>query len=525
MTEASGQASGPGREDRFSAYLSKLLDLKARNALREVTEREMLFEFIQLNHSRINEYPMLKTQQSSLINLLCHRSTEHPAHEYIKKVLATFLILLNRYGKAVEVADPGQIDLARSHLSNTEALLIKCIQGVVYSSSLTADNFEEIFIRYFGAEAIQHYNGFLESYEMDENFWRALIEFFILRRIGETYEEIIDNERYSILKNPANIVIRFQFDDVLAKLKHTAQDIKKTRVQTYFERNTKEYEYKRAQKFVFEFLKGVRRVFLGSDGTEDEVKYLSRIVGIDSAAMEFKDEMLSRLTGAPQSEEKAGGDPAPEVGEVKDEAEARIEFQRQQILALAVGASLGVGIVRQDFTKALGVYSPKEMEAITALIRFFDIPSLQRLLFYLLENSFVRYLTAKGEEEGGKVRVRTARQRRTSDRIIEALAAEGLNKIRRKRLWIPDPSRAGMSLFIPRTRKELAELLITFQFEPPLAAKLIQIWDAAPFKVEIMLVLDLVLISKATTNLKLRLSEILAKFGIGPRTMPTPMTA
>lgn len=525
MTEPAVQADGTNKEGRFSAYLSKLLDLKARNALREVTEREMLFEFIQLNHSRINEYPMLKTQQSSLINLLCHRSTEHPAHEYIKKVLATFLILLNRYGKALEVADPEQTDLARSHLSNTEALLIKCVQGVVYSSSLTADNFEEIFIRYFGAEAVQHYNGFLESYEMDENFWRALIEFFILRRIGETYEEIIDNERYSILKNPANIVIRFQFDDVLAKLKHTSQEIKKTRVQSYFERNTREYEHKRAQKFVFEFLKGAKRVFLGPEGTEDEVRYLSRIVGIDSTALDFKDEMLARLAGGAPSEESPGGEKSAEDGGGKTEAEAKIEFLRQQILSLAVGASLGVGLVRQDFTKALGIYTPKEMETISTLIRFFDIPSLQRLLFYLLENSFVRYLTAKGEDEGGKVRVRTARQRRTSDKIIEALAAEGLNKIRRKRLWIPDPSRQGMSLFIPRTRKELAELLITFQFEPPLAAKLIQIWDAAPFKVEIMLMLDLVLISKATTNLKLRLSEILAKFGIGPKTMPTPMTA
>ena len=294
MTDTAQQTNGPAKEDRFSAYLAKLNDLKAHNALREVTEREMLFEFIQLNHTRINEYPMLKTQQSSLTNMLCHRSTEQPGHEYIKKVQATFLILLNRFGKATELGDLEQIELARAHLSNTEALLIKCVQGVVYACSLTADNFEEIFIRYFGAEAVQHYNGFLESHEMDENFWKALIDFFILRRIDETYEEIIDNDRYSILKNAANILIRFQFDDVLAKLKHTSPDIKKTRVQTYFERNLKEYEYKRAQKFIFDYLKVAKRIFLRPDGTEDEVKYLSRIVGIDAVAKEFKDEISAR---------------------------------------------------------------------------------------------------------------------------------------------------------------------------------------------------------------------------------------
>ncbi len=531
MTDTAQQTNGPAKEDRFSAYLAKLNDLKAHNALREVTEREMLFEFIQLNHTRINEYPMLKTQQSSLTNMLCHRSTEQPGHEYIKKVQATFLILLNRFGKATELGDLEQIELARAHLSNTEALLIKCVQGVVYACSLTADNFEEIFIRYFGAEAVQHYNGFLESHEMDENFWKALIDFFILRRIDETYEEIIDNDRYSILKNAANILIRFQFDDVLAKLKHTSPDIKKTRVQTYFERNLKEYEYKRAQKFIFDYLKVAKRIFLRPDGTEDEVKYLSRIVGIDAVAKEFKDEMVSRLSGGQVTEEAATAVTVPDEPEgqesppVKSDADARLEFLKQQILALAVGASIGVGIVREDFTKALGLYSPKEVDAIKAFIQYFDLPSLQKLLFYLLENSFVRSLSAKGEDEGGKVRVRVTRQRRTSDKIIESLFAEGMTKIRRKKIWVEDPSRPGLSLFIPRTKRELVEIIHAFRIETPLAAKLVQVWDAASFKVEIVLILDLVLISKATTNLKLRLSEILAKFGIGRNKAPTPMTA
>lgn len=530
MSDSSDQSPSQSRETRFAAYLSKLNDLKEHNALREVTEREMLFEFIQLNHTRINEYPMLKTQQSSLINLLCHRSTEQPGHEYIKKLLGTFLILLNRYGKAQELGDAGQVEMVRAHLSNTEALLIKSIQGTVYACALTADNCEEIFIRYFGSEAVQHYNGFLESHEMDETFWKVLIDFFIVKRIEEAYEEIIDNDRFTILKNPANVIIRFQFDDVLAKLKQTTQEIQKTRVQNYFERNTREYEYKRAQKFLFEYLKMVRRAFLPPDGTEEDVKYLSRIVGIDAVAKEYKDEMLARLAanpdaaGTPESpSEEAAPDASDATAEPQGGETSRVDFLKQQILASAVGASIGMGIVREDFTKALGLFRPKELEAIKAMVRHFDLPSLQKILFYLLESYFVQLLTIKGEEEGSKVRVRVTRQRRTANTIIDSLQASGLNKIRRKKIWTDDPSRPGMSLFIPKTARELVEIIHLFNIERKLAEKLLQVWNAAPFKVEILLILDLVLISKATTNLKLRLSEILNKYGIG-RGRPGPVS-
>jgi len=67
------------REQRIEAYQAKLKQLKGRSALREVVERELLLEFIRVNRQNINEFPMLESQQDSVIAVLCQRS-EHPCH-------------------------------------------------------------------------------------------------------------------------------------------------------------------------------------------------------------------------------------------------------------------------------------------------------------------------------------------------------------------------------------------------------------------------------------------------------------
>lgn len=483
------------RESRISGYLKKLKALKERSSLREVTERELLLEFIRINHSNINEFPMLKTQQNGIINLVCHRASGHPGAEYIKKIIAGFVSTLTRYEKATGAGDKEQAKQLLVDLGNTETLVIKCIQGVVYASSLTADNFEEVFIRHFGAESIDRYNKLLENNEMDEGFWRALIDTFVATPMKEAFQEMVANEKYTISKEKSLLIIRFNFDDVLERLKQTSQEIQKTRVQSYFERNFKEPEYRQTHKLVKQYLEEHKDI-VAKGGSEEDVSYISRLVCIDTVGLDYKDEALRRNEGEGQEE-------------------AQWTFLKEQVLASAAGAAISVDTVRDDFVRALRIFRPNEIEIIKTMVRYFDIGSLQRLLLYLLEAYFLQILTERAEGEGSKVRVRSVRQRRVSERLVNSLAESGLNKIRKNKLFGADRSKPGVLLFKPRTVRELRSIIQVLQIEPQLAARIGRVWEAASFKVDILIVLNLGLISRTTTNIKARLAEILGKFDIG----------
>ncbi len=97
-------------------------------------------------------------------------------------------------------------------LINAETLLIKTVQGVVYASCLISDNFEEVTLRHLGEPALKKYNALLEQYEMDKNFWNALIEQFITQEVESSYR---DNHQDATRYRDKNyVILRFPFDDV-----------------------------------------------------------------------------------------------------------------------------------------------------------------------------------------------------------------------------------------------------------------------------------------------------------------------
>jgi len=114
--------------------------------------------------------------------------------------------------------------------------------------------------------------------------------------------------------------------------------------------------------------------------------------------------------------------------------------------------------------------------------------------------------------EGGKIQVRSGRARRVAEETVDGL--KGMSKIRKKQLFANDVTREGTLLFKPKTVKQLVGTMDMLSLEPELQGALKDLWTKAIFRVDIMVLLNLELIAKTTTNLRVRLTEILEKYGI-----------
>jgi len=496
---------------RLTAYQKKLRALKERSSLREVMERELLLEFIKVNHGSINEYPLLKAQQQSVVELLCGR-VGHPCYEYIHQHIANFIVLLAHYEKAVKVGDATRAEELQIGLVNTESMLIKCVQGIVYAMALITDNFEEIVLRYFGQIALKEYSTLIEKYELNEQFWKAFVEQFVASRVEEAHKEILDGEKYDISKEKNFLVIRFLFDDILSKLNPTDQVIEKTRIQkSYVESRTSEEGIRHAKLLQSILVKGVASLSMAKDITKNEFIQASRIICIDSVGKDFEEQYLERVkeAQAKQQNPDAVEDRDPET--IKKE-QAEFKFLMDQVVAVGVGAAIAIGRTSDFFYSALEEFVPEQIDGIRPLAKDFSTPVLERILYFLLENNTIHILREVGREEGGKIQVRSGRARRVPEATVDALS--GMSKIRKKQLFGNDVTREGMLLFKPKTAQQMAGAMSMLSLEPELQQALTQLWKKAIFRVDIMVLLNLELIAKTTTNLTVKLAELLNKYGV-----------
>ncbi|SOB59803.1 conserved protein of unknown function [Pseudodesulfovibrio profundus] len=497
-------------EQRLTTYQSKLRALKDRSALREVMERELLLTFIEINHGAINEYPLIKSQQASVVELLCGRG-DHPGYEYIHQHISQFIVLLVHHEKAVKTKDDEKAKELQATLLNTENLLIKCVQGIVYGMALITDNFEEIVLRYFGQGALKDYSALIEKHELDVNFWKAFVEQFITSRVAEAHREIIEGKKYNISKERNFLVIRFLFDDILSKLNPITQKIDKTRIQnSYVETRTNDEVATRAKLIHSILVKGMSALPKAKELSKTEFIQSARITCIDTVAKDFETAYADRLATAKAEKENPGSDTrSPE--EVK-QAQAEFKFLMDQVIAVGIGTSITISRTSYSFFKALETLVPEQIEAIRPLTGDFSVAILERILYFLLENHTIHILTEVGRSEGGKIQVRSGRARRVAEETVDGL--KGMSKIRKKQLFANDVTREGTLLFKPKTVKQLVGTMDMLSLEPELQGALKDLWTKAIFRVDIMVLLNLELIAKTTTNLRVRLTEILEKYGI-----------
>jgi len=492
---------------RQEAYLATLRPLKAKSALREVLERELLLSFIEVNSGGISEYPMLPKQQQSIVSLLCRR-TDHPADTVLRKLASNFPVLLNRLDKELAASDQAAAEQTTALLRNTESLLVKSVQGMVYAMCLTTDNFEELIMRHFGAPGLSQFADILKNNEFDKGFWSEFVERFIAQHVAEGYDHLTRGGKLHLSKDGQTVVVRYLFDDVLATLHDSPGSIEQTRVQTGFAQASDESSSRLAVRKVVQacLLKGLG--FLPGDMLLEHLESAALIVCMDPVADSLHRAMQARASGQEPQEKHA------------------LPFLMEQAAALALGAMLVLSRSREQFLDALGTLRSDELDSVRALAQGLSIDSLERVLFFLLESAFVGLLREKARDEGAKVTIKTAALRRAPLAAVDALAARGLSRIRKSQIWMTDPTRPDMLLFKTRTPQQLASLMGVLQLEEPLQAQVRTLWDKAPYRRDFLVAIDLAQVARTTQNVKAKLSELLLKFGaIQPAPAPVPGAA
>ncbi len=490
----------PSPEERIAKYLARLTDLKERSALREVLERDMLLELISVNHSRINEYPLLESQQHGIINMLCFRAASHPAHDLVKKYNSSFVHALSQYGK---IDDTKEKDIFKSEIVNAETLILKYVQGTVYASSLVHDNMEEVLIILFGEDVVEKVERITKDFELGSPYWKELYNVFCSKYIDQRVKATLHSTEKQMTRDGANVVIHLPLDDVLSDLCPKTKPIQKTRVQANVETLSSDMQCRIRQRNVLELLLLVRDNLL-KGCTPEILNFIALLVCLDPISEEISD-----IIRPP-----AENGNAPHLSDME---EAKRIFVKEQALALAVGAALSFDTVREDFQLALGNLSVSQREAARKRLSILDVESLRRTLYYVYETETANRLQMLMEGEGGRVALRTVRSRRVEADKISALQEHGLTKIKKNKIFCPDPAYPAMLLFKARTLNDIRQLLDVLQTDEGLALRILKLFENADMRVEFLILLNLDAIQKTTTNSKAKLAELLLKFGVGSK--------
>ncbi|WP_319764976.1 hypothetical protein [Maridesulfovibrio sp.] len=511
MSEVSTDgAQGPDKNQRIDFYLKVLVRLKERSTLREVLEREVFFEFIKYNNNRINEFPLLEKQQSGIIALLCHRSTDLPAHEFIKKILSEFILMIGRFSKLQDGKDKDALDNIRSRIINAETLLIKTVQGVVYASCLISDNFEEVTLRHHGESALKKYNALLEQYELDKNFWQALIDQFITQEVESSLTEIITDERYSLTRDKSYLILRFPFDDVSKRFKTDIPAIDKTRIQTAFEQIGEDEKSAEVLKMTYNSLHESGVLIHGDEPINNMiVERIARIVCIDPATSKFKEDFDNAMAAMRETAYSA------ESAEQEAELARRMQFAQDQIGACAIGVSLTLDIVAREFLLGLKTYTQRDEKVLSTYLHKFGVDALDELFIYLTEVKFSSLLKQKMQGEESKMQLRVLKRRRAPAKQVQALHEIGMTRIRMSRLWLKDSTNENWLIFKQNTAKELISEMQLLVLEKELATAILKLFEKGDFKVEFLIFISLQAVAKATKDIRGKLNDLFMRFGIG----------
>lgn len=515
MTETTAQDEQ--REQRLKAYIDKLAALKERNLLRDILERQMFLYLMEVNHARINEYPLFDKQREGIVYLLTHRSQGHPGHEFVNKRIEDFILNLNQYSKIAGSGDDYQRRQLITTIVNIESQLIKCVQGVVYVNGLIMDNFEEVFIRIFGEESVDTISRITKEKEFDSEFWSQIILEFAEEPVRSAYQRIIAKERYAFINQGGGPALNLHFDDVLTTIKGTDKRIDKTRIQTNFTIRSTSKEGRIKARFVAEYLNSRRTEVLSKSAAREDLIFIARICSMDVTSDTFSQAYAKRI--CPPKAAQAGECPPgtyPDTAAIRKEmtGDRDFDYLHEVMLAMGTGASIALATTRSDFVKALGNFSMDQLRTVSPMIGSFEVNSLLSVIRYLLESQFFQVLVDRITDEGSKVRVTTTRFRRIGPETASQLEQAGLTRIQRAKLFAPDPSKQDMYMFRPRTKQDLATLVGALVMEKPLIQAISSAWDGADQRVEFLIILNMDLISKTSTNVKGRIAEILAKFGI-----------
>ncbi len=490
---------------RLKSYAEKFGKLKERKLLKEIFEQEVLLTFIQLNMERIDEFPLLESEQNGLIKLMIHRSQDHPSQEHVRNWLNDFMISLNLYTKG-GWADEAEADRIRTELLNAEKVLIQCVQGMVYAIGLAKDNIGAAVVSTFGAGAVPVLQEITKTTEPNETYWRAVIERFVSSRIDDGFAEIIKNKKYAFSRDDKLVVLKFHLEDIINPDNSPPVEVERTRIQQAFEDAgggvdagsplgcVKEVLYKQKHEAYVE-------------GIAPELMALAaQIVCIDPTAGNLCTMRQKRLNTPVRAEgQEEQTNPSPVEIEM---------FMEKQLVAMTMGAAIATDIFREDLMRAAKELSSSDLKAFRESVGNLERRKMLPALSLLIETFFCAYLRNKAEDDAGKLLFRTVKVKHVPRQLVLDLTDKGMNRIRQKKFFRDDPQMEDRLLFVPKTAAELQKLFTFFQLEQDLVREVLTLWRDAPNKVEVLVAVNLVQLAKVTTNLSTRVAGILGRFGI-----------
>jgi len=497
---------------RFESYLAVLRRLKETGARREVVEREVLQAVLTANRERLSESPSQEADQQNLVHALCTRSEPHPAHEWHQEWMSQFLVDLNQYEVARRTGADEQAGQLFTQLSGRESLLVKCLQGYIVLSGVVRDEFNDMILASFGEDALKDIDELTHAGFSDDRYWKALLERFVFGFVRRGLDEVIAQDGFKVSREGAFIVVRFPLDALAAQMPGTDKEIEKTRLQAAFAGAKADGEAVRAAHALAGMIQALPRPMLPPRSARSDFEMLGAVASMDPLAGRFAQVFLDNAPIEDSELPEAQGEENP--ARRAQLVEARREFLKSQLLAMAVGAALALGVAREDLGKAIHGFSAREQERLLAVAGAFEPRNLAMAHRLMLEFALCGLLSGKVEDEGGKVQVKALRQRRAPASGMEALAARGFNRIRQKLFFEEDASQPGWFFFKAKTGPELVEAIRLSNIEPGLAQGVSDLWSAQDFKVDVVALVNLNLVAKATSNVQAKVGEILTKLGV-----------
>ncbi|WP_027191508.1 hypothetical protein [Fundidesulfovibrio putealis] len=496
---------------RIESYLASLRRLKETSSpRREVLERELLLAVLQANRERLAESPALEADQQHLTATIVSRAEPLLAHTLYREWASQFLVVLNQYEVAARTGATAQASALLDQLLNLESLLSKCLQGYIIFSGLIRDDFNDVILKRFGESALADIDEISHAGFSDDNYWKALLDRFVFGFIDKSFAEMLNKQQFKLSRDGAFVAVRFPLDAMLAEMPGTDKEIDKTRLQSTVEAARTDPMAMKAAAALTALLPGLDKPLLPSKSPRQDYEALALVASLDPEAGRFVSVFVDGLPLEPEEGHPADEDPKLTA----QRASARKEFLRNQMVAMAAGAALALGITREDLGKAIQNFTAREQERILTMAGALDPASLAVAHTLMLEFALCRLLTDKTESEGAKVQVKCLRQRRASRSDLDALAAKGFNRIRQKLFFEEDPSTPEWLYFKAKSPQELAEATQLSNMEPHLTHGLLALWNRQEFKVEAVTLVNMTLVAKATQNVQAKLGEILGKLGV-----------
>lgn len=514
-TTSPEQIAKESAQERFDTYFRKLQDLREGNISDEFLHRELLLEFLRINAHQLTDLPEKAMQQVGVVNMICQRAFKHSKYKNIDNIIQSFVTDINRLMSTDKREEPELYEKRFGFAYNSEILLLRVLQSVVRIQADVSGAFRDIILGIYGESGTRKFDEIYYSSEFSPNFWRAIIEYFVKKKLGVAYEEVTRKAKYNYSRTPKTVRINFQFDLILEELKREGVERKRSdKLKPFIQTDVVEFEYKRIRQLVSNFLLENRDFFLEDDIPDEEAAPIIDMVCFDLSAAEYKRAAVDQAMRTVDWEDIV----------TNEEQKLLDQFDtiKGKLLAAALGVSIAYKTMQQDFIEAVNIFSTKNMQIYEAkdieqtgkLIRFFDQDALEATLLFMLESYFFNILRRKCLDKKEKIKIQSVHKKRIDVDMLEALYHFGLTRIQKNKIFMPDTYNPDMFEFRMIEYETLEKLYDFLQLPRHLRKRIDEVWESAAHKIAFYVIIDLAMISRTSTDIKRGLTEILYKYGI-----------